>query len=343
MQHNIAQILIEQKDYQQAMALLKKAVAVNKEFGFYDWLANNYNEIGSLFLKLSELDSAVAYFNLSLELYNVQQDDQGQAGVYCNLADVLAAKGDFNTAASLYRKAEQINSEMNNEEWLAINYSHISALLRKSFATRFMFQENQGFDLSEKSMLNKALEYALKAVDLYEKGQFTLPETYLELSEVYTDLKDYKNAFGAYKTYKMHLDSINSERLNTEVASLAATLQLKMKENDVMDLQRKDILKSAELKQRNIITVALSVLLFVVLGSVAYILNRMRIISRQKSIIQQQKSEVEKQREVALKQEQLALQRKQEVEEKNKEIVDSITYARRIQRAILPTDGAILS
>lgn len=341
LQHNIAQILIDQKDYEQAMQLLKKATATNLQFGVDDWLANNYNELGSLFDKLQKPDSAIAYFNLALELYNALEDEWGQAGVYCNLADVLVAKGDFETAAKLYQKAEKLNLALNNNEWLAINYSHMSALLRKSNEAQHRFQEMEMLDLSKKSMLQAALNYAQRAVELYNAGDFSLPESYLELAEVYTALKDHKNALEAYKIYNHHEDSINSNKLNVEVASLAATLQLKMKENDVMELQRKDILKSAELKQRNTIAIALGILLLVVLASVGYILNRMRIISRQKSIIQLQKMEVEKQREVALKQEQLAVQRKLEVEEKNKEIVDSITYARRIQRAILPTESAI--
>jgi hypothetical protein len=52
--------------------------------------------------------------------------------------------------------------------------------------------------------------------------------------------------------------------------------------------------------------------------------NRFRITQRQKRIIEDQKGIVEHQKKI--------------VEEKNKEVLDSIYYASRIQKALLPTE-----
>ena len=57
--------------------------------------------------------------------------------------------------------------------------------------------------------------------------------------------------------------------------------------------------------------------------------NRLQVTKKQKIVIETQKQEVEKQKEVV----ELA---HDELEEKNREIMDSITYAKRIQNAILP-------
>jgi ligand-binding sensor domain-containing protein len=83
---------------------------------------------------------------------------------------------------------------------------------------------------------------------------------------------------------------------------------------------------------------------YFVLGGLAFItytnfrerslMQRQKVLERKVDeatlVIRHQKEEVEQQKEVAEK-------RKQEVEAKNKEILDSITYAKRIQSAILPT------
>ena len=53
-----------------------------------------------------------------------------------------------------------------------------------------------------------------------------------------------------------------------------------------------------------------------------FIFNRFRVTSKQKSIIEKQKQEVDNAYDI--------------LEEKNQEILDSISYAKRIQNAILP-------
>jgi serine phosphatase RsbU (regulator of sigma subunit) len=60
------------------------------------------------------------------------------------------------------------------------------------------------------------------------------------------------------------------------------------------------------------------------------------VIRNQKDEVEKQKDVAEQQRLIAEEQKEIAEHRKEEVEEKNREILDSITYAKRIQSAILP-------
>ncbi len=64
--------------------------------------------------------------------------------------------------------------------------------------------------------------------------------------------------------------------------------------------------------------------------------NRLKVTRKQKGIIESQKEEVELQRNQAEIQRDIANNKKTIVEIKNKEITESITYAKRIQEAILP-------
>ena len=59
-----------------------------------------------------------------------------------------------------------------------------------------------------------------------------------------------------------------------------------------------------------------------------FVFNRLRLTKKQKQVIQDQKQAVEQQKKVVE-------EAHQALEEKNKEIMDSITYAKRIQSAIL--------
>ena len=66
-----------------------------------------------------------------------------------------------------------------------------------------------------------------------------------------------------------------------------------------------------------------------------FILNRFRVTRKQKVIIEGQKQVLEYQKKIVEEQKQI-------VEEKNKDILDSIHYARRIQRSLLPTEKYIV-
>jgi hypothetical protein len=80
--------------------------------------------------------------------------------------------------------------------------------------------------------------------------------------------------------------------------------------------------------------------LFVVIGLLlvlffaGYVFRSLRITRKQKNIIEEQKNLVEQQKQEVELQKFL-------VEEHQKEIIDSIKYARRIQRALLPTEKYI--
>src|SRR5690606_29656225 len=67
--------------------------------------------------------------------------------------------------------------------------------------------------------------------------------------------------------------------------------------------------------------------LVLVIGFLAFVFHRLKITKRQKLVIEEQKEKVE-----------LA---HSELEEKNTEILASITYAKRIQSAILPPDKVV--
>jgi uncharacterized membrane-anchored protein YhcB (DUF1043 family) len=80
--------------------------------------------------------------------------------------------------------------------------------------------------------------------------------------------------------------------------------------------------KDKELQEIIIWSVALGI--FIVLLFAGFIFRALRIAQKQKRIIENQKTEVEHQKQLA--------------EEKQKEILDSIHYAARIQKCILPTE-----
>lgn len=90
----------------------------------------------------------------------------------------------------------------------------------------------------------------------------------------------------------------------------------------------KDQKAEDEKSKQRIIIFCVSVGLLLVVVFASFIFNRLKITKRQKLIIEQKEIETNHQKHL--------------IEEKNKEITDSITYAKRLQEAILPPPDFIL-
>ena len=87
------------------------------------------------------------------------------------------------------------------------------------------------------------------------------------------------------------------------------------------------VAQNASLKQEKTQRYALYGGLFLVLCFLAFVFNRFRVTQKQKKIIEEQKIIVD---QALLK-----------LEEKNKEVIDSIYYARRMQRALITNEKYI--
>src|SRR6185503_2736610 len=82
-----------------------------------------------------------------------------------------------------------------------------------------------------------------------------------------------------------------------------------------------------EKKRQQLLLVLVSCILILVAVFSVFLYRRFKITQKQKHIIELQKNEVTRQKHL--------------VEEHQKEIIDSITYAKRLQQAILPSDEEI--
>jgi hypothetical protein len=133
----------------------------------------------------------------------------------------------------------------------------------------------------------------------------------------------------------------SSGNIAKQVAEMGDKLEKEKQEKQITLLQKESELsqlrinaKNAELESvnRTIVwfvfgLIVCSVMLFFIIRSNLMRKKINRELEAQKKIIEQQKEETEHQKEL--------------VEEKQREIIDSIKYARRIQRSLLPTEKYI--
>ena len=123
------------------------------------------------------------------------------------------------------------------------------------------------------------------------------------------------------------IDGLTIKNKETELAKKNIEAEKKQREISVLNQEKKFTEQSLQ-QQKSIqkLTLAATALIMIFLGFVFYSLKKTR---EKNKLIANQKVEVERQKDLAENQKHL-------IQEKQKEIIESITYAKRLQEAILP-------
>jgi hypothetical protein len=168
--------------------------------------------------------------------------------------------------------------------------------------------------------MNKAIEMDKRALEIAKEIGFPekIRQAAFYLSENYRKVNDYKSALENYELYILMRDSVRNQ--STQKASIRTQFKIEFdrKEQLARSEQEKINIKNEEERQKQAIIRNSFIGGFVLVLILAIVIFR--------SFLQNKKKNA------------LIEQQKQLVEEKQKEILDSIHYARKIQKALMPTD-----
>ncbi|MCE3294857.1 MAG: protein serine/threonine phosphatase [Crocinitomicaceae bacterium] len=297
---NIGVAFDEQQDYEQALVYYDKSLKIQEEINDKIGMATTYNNIGFINSKLDRKEKAIEYYEMSRRYYESEGDKIGVATALGNIGKVYFETGETEKALQYSKESLALDLEANNKDGIAMGYIHIADLYLRSR------------DLAEAEI------YGLKALKIGE--EIDSPE---HKESAYGVLRDIYKAWGKWdKAYEMQTlffsmrDKVLNQNNHKEALTQGLTHEFEKERVKAQEEHEKKmaISRQEKEKQRLILYFALGILVFVIIF-LGLIVNRFRVTQKQKAIIEDQKHLVE---------------------EKNREITDSITYAKRIQSAILP-------
>jgi tetratricopeptide (TPR) repeat protein len=352
-------------DYPKGIEYYLKSQRVAEDMGDKNLLANNYNNIGLVYQAMDDAGRALDYYLKSISLKEELGNKRSLCSSLANAATIYYRLGKYEKAWELYQRGYKIQQEINNRRGIANSLSNLGVYYQDLPAS-----ELARLNLSKADKYRKALDYheqALKmnealgdkhgvAVDLLnignaycEIGKLKEAEKVtlraLRLSEETEELNKQEGALGilatvmerqgriqeAYAFYKRHIkirDSIFNRERNDDVTrkQIQYEYDKKATADSVRNAEEKKVkdaeitAQQAALRQEKTQRFALYGGLLLLLAFAIFAYNRFKVTQKQKHIIEDQK---------------------QIVEEKQKEILDSIHYAKNIQRSLLPTDRYI--
>jgi serine phosphatase RsbU (regulator of sigma subunit) len=322
-----------------------KSMALFEKINNLEGIATEYMNIGSVFINLKQYQNAENYLKKSVDL-SKQFDyfkNTKLIFAYNALSSVYSETGKFKIADSINTESEKILEKTKDSVNLSWFYSNK--------ANNYYNWASETADKSEKEkVIKKALLYQQKAVDLilkfgtpsdlaYAYGslgatyiflkKFPLSEKYYlmadsiyrkaddkanrkviyeEMAELYAQQNKFDKAYRYQSLMITMKDSILNTESSNQVALLQTQFETKKKEQQIT-LQETEI--SNQKNFRNF----LMVVVFMAIGIILFVYRTYRQKQKANELIAEQKALVD---------------------EKNKAITDSITYAKRLQQAILP-------
>jgi len=333
---NTGVVYLELDSNIKAMEYLQRGLKVFSDIGNKRGLAICYESLGRIYSNLSNDSLALEYYERAINLYDEMDNKRGKAQSLNNIASIYEKQKRFAEALDNYEFSLKMFKEEGDSANMAFSLAGIGNIYSNG-------EKNQ----------KKAEPFYVRALDLAKKSNDLDLQTqsFNALKDVYKEQGRYKEAFEMYDQYVYAKDSLlkmqNAEGIhrNEMQNNFNEKQELQKAEND----KQTAIAKEKDKRQKAIILAVIAGLLLVVVFSV-FMFNRWRITQKQKKVIEKQKEEVDKQRELAdsrriiAEEQKLVIQEqkteveksKREVDEKNKDITDSINYAQRIQRAVLP-------
>lgn len=219
---------IKRHDINQANIYMRMGISVAEEENFREVLAKLYDNYGVIKEMEENTDSALYYYNKGLEIKEEIQDTIGIPYSLNNLAGIMAMKGrkkdalDYIALSGEYRKKE--TGEYGRTENLLL--------------TADIYKYFNDYD-SAQYYFNKAIK---PAQDLHNSAM--LAYIYNNLSDIYEQTGNYKEAYSYYRDYKALEDSISNADVQLKIAGLQLDYETEKKDRLIarnqLEINRRD-------------------------------------------------------------------------------------------------------
>ncbi|HLX91330.1 MAG TPA: ATP-binding protein [Puia sp.] len=215
------------RDYTKALQYYREGLEARQESLDKLGEAGSLDNIGYTYFALKKYQDAVAYCEQSLAIARVTGDKRTQGNALLHLAEIFKEKGDINQAVKLSNQSLELKKIIGDKR------REVETLLFLADLQKVTSGNDKVLELLNNAAL---ISDELKMIDLLSKTQF-------QLSEFYSYLGNYKEAFNHLKLHtsldkEFHKNAIAQKILNLEVSNKA---EAAMKETEAVKLKNEQL------------------------------------------------------------------------------------------------------
>lgn len=331
---NKTKLLLVTGNTSEAFNVNKQLLGIAEELNDVELMANAYGRMGRLFYKINDTEKSLFYYQKALKLFKQKNNLSGIEKTYCQLGDCYTNKSYYDLAIECYERGLDVNKQTNDPEQkinFLVGIGNVYYNLDNNEKALYFYKEAlASSNGKDNNFIKNNIASVLMNMGRYKEAKpYQLEYYYLStvpddkavgafnLSQTYEQLGDYNSAMDFMDIYVRINDSLNSARYSSNLSEIEAKYRNEKQEEQ-------NILLNERLKRKSLqIYFALAAILL--LSGLAFFIFRGL---RQKNKANKALAEKNK----------IIHEKSIIVAEQHKDITDSIKYAQRIQKAILPPD-----
>ncbi len=352
-------------DLPSALEWFIKAANDYEEHGDIKGLAKAYSYIAEAYNKQGNTDIEKKYLRKAFEIYEQESDSVNLVNILTNLGYANYKVGQYDSALIFFSGTADIYKKLNLQFEYAYNIGN-TGLTYSRLAEYDKAEENllQAMEILTKLGEQRAVtEYTIEIANILQsKGEIKKAiavATSAFKSAVKNDFKDYErdaaqtlarmyqysgrydSAFHYLTLYINAHESIDNDAAVKKMADLRTEFEVSKKQTEV------EILEKNKVIQRIVIFGMAVILLMAIVIILLYYLNLertkklMTVLDERRILLEKQSSELKDKNDTIIKTHGELIQLYEITNAQKEEIIGSINYAERIQKAVLPPEAYI--
>jgi serine phosphatase RsbU (regulator of sigma subunit)/Tfp pilus assembly protein PilF len=308
---NLGNIYLDQENYENALDSYFKVSKIWEELGYKKGIADAEDNIGNVFDGLKDQKKSMYYHLKALKIRQEINDKPGLSNSYNNVGLVYADQKNYEKALDFHFKSLKISKEIEYKRGVGNSYCNIGLVYMKQHKFGDAYQ-----------YLNNSLTI-FKAIG--DKG--AVKEAYSSIAEFFDEKGDYKQALEYHKLFSDIKDTLLNDQSSRLVTEMNTKYDSEKKDKELVKKDAEIFKQQAETAKENLQRNTFIIGFVLVLVLAFFIFRSYRQKQTANESLQEKNELIETQKKL--------------VEKNNNKITDSITYAKRIQQAILPTQELV--
>ncbi|OJJ22354.1 hypothetical protein BKI52_06640 [marine bacterium AO1-C] len=375
--NNLGIIYRKQGNYPRALEMYQRSLKLKEKIADKRGVARSYNNIGAIYDDQNLYAEALKMYQRSLKIKQELGDKRGVANSYYNMGRLYRLQGNYDLSLTMLKQSLKTTQQIGDKSGIAHSYlglGHWALAQKKAGAAAEYFQKTLAVlqEIGQKDRLAQALTSL--GIAYYLQKNYTEAQKYLEqglqegqkmgnpytirdgaeyLAKTYRTLGQTDKAYQQLELFKQMADSILSEKNIRQLTQLEERFASQKREDSLLAIQnKKEVALNAEIQTQkaNRRTAIIGAIL---LGALLFVLGifyrskqrsnlQLNTANQELNLVNQELKNYNEELQIANENVQQANTKissiNQELKEQQEHIVDSINYAQRIQKAILPIE-----
>ncbi len=291
----------------EAIEYFMKALKYFEEDGDDEKIGISLMHLGHTFELAGNLDKASEYLIKSLQVNNKSGNKYNEGWALVNLGVVYSRRNQMDSALMFYQESLAIAEQINNHRLILTCLDNIGGkyTLKRDFE-KANYYLHRAYAISESSGINSRTVYIIgnlaenyllmgkyDSAKLFGEQQLQLALSsdliseqkvaYFNLAQIYDSLGEYNKAYHSLLNYISVNDTIFNRQKSDQIEALRESYEAEKKENEIASL--KTINESQKIKYRSY---AAAAVLFLILGSLLYYMQRLNVKRNQLLLAKEQ-------------------------------------------------------